>query len=348
MGKTIKMVSIIIPTYDEQNNLPTLYDRLVSVASDNPSYDFEFIFIDDCSSDETPSILQDKTNVDHRVKIIRFARNCGSHAAVAAGLQFCRGDAAIMLAADLQDPPEIIPRLLLEWGKGFKVVWGARDKREGECFLTLAISRTFYFLMNGFTDIRQPPTGADVFLIDRAVINAFKAAPEKNTSVTMLISWLGFSQTSIEYVKQARHAGSSKWTTTKKIKLFFDSLISFSYAPLRFMSLIGAISAFLGLLYSVDVFIDALGGIPVKGWASLMIVVLVIGGLQMSMLGMLGEYLWRTYDEARGRPRYVIEKNTLLDATSNCGEIQRTVDRSRNRAISEKDTSEKQEGDEKS
>jgi dolichol-phosphate mannosyltransferase len=221
-----------------------------------------------------------------------------------------------MLAADLQDPPEIIPQLLLEWEKGSKVVWGVRDKREGENLFTIACSRFFYFLMNRLTNVSQPPTGADVFLIDRQVIEAFKQSPEKNTSVYMLIAWLGYPQTYITYVKEARHAGVSKWTTSKRLKLFFDSLISFSYVPLRFMSLVGAISAFAGLLYSLVVFINALGGIPVQGWATLMIVVLLMGGFQMIMMGTLGEYLWRTYDETRGRPRYVIEKNTLLDDTS--------------------------------
>ena len=313
----VSTISIVFPTYNEQDNLFLLYKRLTSVTERLPKYHFEFIFVDDCSSDQTHSLLNKLRKMDNRVHHLRFARNCGSHAAVAAGLQFCRGDVAIMLAADLQDPPEIIPQLLLEWEKGSKVVWGVRDKREGENLFTIACSRFFYFLMNRLTNVSQPPSGADVFLIDRIAIEAFKNSPEKNTSVYMLIAWLGFPQTYVTYVKEARHAGTSKWTTSKKLKLFFDSLISFSYVPLRFMSLMGAISAFLGLLYSLVVFCNAIRGIPIQGWASLMIVVLFLGGFQMAMMGMLGEYLWRTYDETRGRPRYVIEKNTLLDNTSN-------------------------------
>ena len=305
------MISIILPTYNEQDNLSALYSRLVDLVTTMPEHTFQFIFVDDCSSDKTPDILQEIAKTDDRVKTIRFARNCGSHAAVAAGLQFCRGDVTIMIAADLQDPPEIIPQLLLEWEKGSKVVWGVRDKREGENFFTIACSRFFYFLMNRLTNVSQPPTGADVFLIDRQVIEAFKQSPEKNTSVYMLIAWLGYPQAYITYVKEARHAGVSKWTTSKRLKLFFDSLISFSYVPLRFMSLVGGISAFAGLLYSLVVFINALKGIPVQGWATLMIVVLLMGGFQMIMMGTLGEYLWRTYDETRGRPRYVIEKTPL-------------------------------------
>ena len=306
------MISIILPTYNEQDNLSLLHSRLVDLVTTMPQHTFEFIFVDDCSRDKTPDILHDIAITDDRVKTIRFARNCGSHAAVAAGLHFCRGDVAIMLAADLQDPPEIIPQLLLEWEKGSKVVWGVRDKREGENFFTIACSRFFYFLMNRLTDVSQPPTGADVFLIDRQVIEAFKQSPEKNTSVYMLIAWLGYSQTHITYVKEARHAGTSKWTTSKRLKLFFDSLISFSYVPLRLMSLIGFIIAFIGLIYGAEIFIEAIvKKTAVAGWTSLMIIMLIMGGMQMVMMGMLGEYLWRTYDETRGRQKYVIEKNTL-------------------------------------
>ena len=308
------MISLIFPTFNEQDNLPSLYMRLRNVSASMQEYDFEFIFVDDCSADETPNILDNLRKSDDRVKIIRFSRNCGSHAAVAAGLHFCKGDVAIMLAADIQDPPEIIPTLVEQWEKGYKTVWGVRKKREGESRFILTCSRAFYFLMNHLTDVHQPQTGSDIFLIDSSVIEAFKEAPEKNISVYMFIAWLGFSQTSIEYTKEARHAGISKWTVSKRLKLFFDSLISFSYMPLRFMGLMGAISAFFGLLYSLFVFFNAaFRGIPVQGWASLMIVVLFLGGFQMVMMGILGEYLWRTYDETRGRPRYIIEKNTLLD-----------------------------------
>jgi dolichol-phosphate mannosyltransferase len=311
------VISVILPTYNEEENLPLLYKSLSAVTEELGDHSFEFIFVDDCSSDRTPLILSELKALDPRVQIIRFARNCGSHAAVEAGLHYCRGDAAIVLATDLQDPPEIIPRLIEQWQKGFNTVWGVREKREGEGFITLACSRAYYFLMNRLTDVKQPPTGADVFLIDRAVIDALMSSPEKNSELFMRIAWLGFSQSSIVYVKEARHAGYSKWTFSKKFKAFFDSLIPFSFVPLRFMSLIGFVSASLGLVYGILVVINKLrGGVGFEGWSSLMVVVLLLGGFQMAMMGMLGEYLWRTYDEARGRPKYVIEKNTLLEDKS--------------------------------
>ena len=311
------LISVILPAYNEQENLPVLFKRLTDVSAGLSAFDFEFIFVDDCSSDATPDILTNLKQVDKRVQFIRFARNCGSHAAIEAGLHFCRGDAAILLAADLQDPPEIIPHLIEPWQNGFKIVWGVRQKREGESLVTLACSRVFYFLMNHLTDVVQPPTGADVVLIDRTVVEAVKKSPEKNADIFMLIAWQGFSQSSIVYVKEARHAGYSKWTFSKKIKLFFDSLIPFSYIPLRLMSLMGTIFASVGLVYGAYVLINAFrDDAHIPEWSSLMIVILLLGGFQMSMMGMLGEYLWRTYDETRKRPKYVIEKNTLVEDCS--------------------------------
>jgi dolichol-phosphate mannosyltransferase len=175
--------------------------------------------------------------------------------------------------------------------------------------------------MNFLTNVKQSPTGADVALIDRVVIEALKDCNEKNASNNMLVAWLGFPQTSIEYVKEKRYAGYSKWTFSKRIKLFIDSMISFSYLPLRAMSLMGIFFSTIGLLFSIRVFYNAIvKGSPVSGWPSLMIVTLFIGGFQMIMLGLLGEYLWRTYDETRARPKFVIEKNTLVDSELSCSQ----------------------------
>ena len=308
------LISVVLPAFNEEGNLPLLFKRLAAVAAQLPNHVFEFIFIDDCSSDSTPAILTQLKAEDSRIQIIRFARNCGSHAAVEAGIKYCRGDVAIVMATDLQDPPEIIPRLIEQWEKGYRVVWGDREKREGESFAVRACSRLYYFLMNLLTDVVYPSGGADVFLIDRIVIEALKETTEKNSEIFILIAWLGFSQTHINYVKEARYAGYSKWNFSKRLKLFFDSLISFSYIPLRLMSLIGSLLALTGLLYGIFVFVKRFQGIiDIEGFSSLMIVMLLIGGFQMCMMGILGEYLWRTYDETRKRPKYVIEKNTLAE-----------------------------------
>jgi len=305
------MISVVFPTYNEQDNLPILYRCLVEATSPMSDHDFEFIFVDDCSTDETPFVLNRLREEDNRVNLIRLARNAGSYAAISAGLSMCTGDAAVVLAADLQDPPEVIPRLIEEWKKGHKIVWAVRMERKGESIVTLAFSRAYYFLMNHLSDVKQPPTGADVFLIDRIAIEAFKESHEKNTSITMLISSLGFSQGFIEYIKEARYAGGSKWTFAKRIKLFLDSLISFSYIPLRFMSLVGLFVTIVGLLYAMFLVVNALLKNVLEAWSSLMAAVITLGGLQMLMMGILGEYLWRTYDEVRRRPRYIIEKSTI-------------------------------------
>lgn len=315
---TKPLISIILGTYEEESNLPLLYGRLCSTASKMPEYNFEFIFVDDGSKDKTPEILANLRETDSRVFIIRFARNFGSHAADAAGLHLCRGNVAIVIATDLQDPPEIIiPQTIEQWEKGSKVVWGLREKRKGEKFITLFFSRLYYLLMNRLTNIKQPPTGADVYLVDRIVIDAFNKSSEKHSSNLMFIAWLGFPQTSISYVKEARQAGRSKWTVSKRTKLVIDSLISFSFFPIRSIGFIGIICALLGAIYGIDVMINALfNNKAVEGWSSLMIVILIIGGIQLVILGFLGEYLWRTFDETRKRPFYVIEKNTLQDETS--------------------------------
>ncbi|MEC7641716.1 MAG: glycosyltransferase family 2 protein [Nitrospinota bacterium] len=196
--KSRPLISVVSPAYNEEINIAQMYERLAVVASQMPQYDFEFVFVDDCSTDRTPKIMSDLRDKDDRVMIIRFARNFGAHEAVTAGLNSCRGDGAVVMASDLQDPPEkLIPKMAEQWEKGFKVVWGVREKREGEGWVTLFLSRLFYFLTNLLTDVKQPSAGADVYFLDRIVIDAFNGTPEKNTSVIMLIAWLGFRQTSI-------------------------------------------------------------------------------------------------------------------------------------------------------
>ncbi|MDP8265981.1 MAG: glycosyltransferase family 2 protein [Candidatus Aceula meridiana] len=311
------MVSIIIPTFNEQDNLGIFYQRLKAVADNIRQREFEFIFVDDGSVDDTPNILQNLHSKDNRVKIIRFARNCGGHAALSAGLHFCAGDCAITLACDLQDPPELINPLLDQWATGSKVVWAVRSKREGESLSVRIFSKIYYGLINRFTNIKMPRLGADVFLADRVVLEAFKKMPEKHSSAYMAIAWLGFPQGSIDYVKESRQHGQSKWTLAKKIKLVIDSLLSFSDVFIRAMSIFGFLMALAGFVYALCiVFRYFFFGIPGQGWPSLIVAIFVLGGIQMMMLGLLGEYIWRTFDESRKRPQFVVEYTKGIDATS--------------------------------
>ncbi len=302
------MISVIFPVFNEQDNLQELYQRLSSAVEKVEGYDFEFIFVDDCSADKTPEILKDLHSKDQRVKIIRFARNCGGHAALMAGLYSCKGDCAIALAADLQDPPELIFDLIANWKEGAKIVWAARLKRQGESFSVKIFSKFYYTLINVLTNVQMPSLGVDVFLADRIAIESLKSMPEKHSSIYMALAWLGFPQATIEYVKEARANGASKWSLSKKIKLMIDSILSFSHVLIRSMSIFGFVTALVGFAYAAWIVGKALlYGFAVQGWSSLMVAILVVGGIQMMMLGVLGEYLWRTFDESRRRPRFVIE-----------------------------------------
>jgi polyisoprenyl-phosphate glycosyltransferase len=298
----------VIPAYNEAANLPALYDS-IQKAMRSLSLDWECIIVDDHSADATFSVLSALATQDSRVRGLRLARNQGSHLAITCGLHHAEGDCAVVLAADLQDPPELIPKLLESWQTGAQVVWAAREKREGEKTSTLAFARLFYFLMRHMVGIRDmPATGADFVLIDRRVIDAFKQFQESNISIMALVTWMGFRQVTILYTKKPRHQGRSGWTLAKKIKLVVDSVTSFSYFPIRLMSVIGLVVALLGFTYAAGVVILSFFGlVSVQGWSSLMVVVLVLGGVQMLMMGVLGEYLWRALDEARHRPQYLIE-----------------------------------------
>jgi len=301
------LLTVVTPAYNEAQNLPVLYDRLRAVL-EGLDLDWEWVIVDDHSADDTFAVIGDIAGRDPRVRGIRLARNFGAHAAVTCGLHYARGDCAVIMAADLQDPPEMLPELLAEWRAGAQVVWAVRARREGEKLSTRASARLFYLLMRhlvGFRDM--PATGADFFLLDRRVVDALRQFGERNISLIALVTWMGFRQATITYTKRARLYGRSGWSLGKKIKLAVDSITSFTYLPIRLMSCLGFVIALGGFLYAILVIVNALTGHPPPGWSSLMVVVLVIGGIQMLMMGVLGEYLWRAFDEARRRPRYLIE-----------------------------------------
>jgi glycosyltransferase involved in cell wall biosynthesis len=306
-------LSVVVAAYNEEGNLPVLFERLRALDWASLRLEAEFLFVDDHSRDRTPAVLSALAAADPRVKVLRFSKNFGSHKAFTAGLEHCTGDAAVILAADLQDPPETIPLLVEKWRQGAKVVWAARDVREGESTATKLLARLYYALMRKFADVQPPQKGADFLLLDRQVIDQLRAAPEKNTSLLALVQWMGFDQDQILYTKAARHSGRSNWTLRKKLKLAVDSFVSFSYAPVRLASAFGLLFAVSGFAYAAVIAVRAIAlGSPVQGWASMMCVLLIVSGVQLVMLGILGEYLWRTFDESRGRPRYIIEKRINL------------------------------------
>lgn len=298
-------ISIVIPTFNEEENIPLLYQRLKELSAGS-AYGFEFIFIDDGSSDGSYPLLKQLSEQDQRLRVIRFSRNFGSHAACLAGMQHAAGDACSFIAADLQDPPEVVLQLAEQWMKGYDVVMGVRD-RDGRG--SGILSKVYWKMVRRFALKDMPETGFDVFLIDRKVVDAVSSIGEKNTSVFALILWSGFNQALVTYKKMTRQRGVSKWTLGKKIKLFVDTFVSFSFFPIRMISLIGILIALAGFMYAaLVIFLRLFRAVPIEGWTSLMVVILVISGVQLIMIGVLGEYLWRNFDESRKRPSFIIRE----------------------------------------
>lgn len=302
------LLSIVTPAYDEEANLPLLYEQICEALSDS---DWEWLIVDDHSSDDTFAVAQSLALRDRRVKGLRLSRNVGTHVAVRCGMDHALGDAVVVMASDLQDPPNVIPSLLDPWREGIHVVWAVRDSRSGESVTTRGTSRLYHWMMRRIVGIDQTPAkGADFFLADRAVVDAVGEFKERHVSILTLITWLGFRQSRVSYDKKARLQGRSKWTLKKKLKLVVDSVLAFSYGPIRVISYFGIVIAFLGMLFAAYVFYNAIAGNPTEGWSSLMVVVLVLGGIQMIMIGVLGEYTWRAFDESRRRPTYTVEAST--------------------------------------
>lgn len=304
------LISVISPAFNEVDNLYPFYDQLVTVF-EQLEVNWEWIIVDDHSADDTFAIASILAKKDNRVRAYRFSRNYGSHMALRCGLENAKGDCVVGMAADLQDPPALIPTMLDQWKGGTQVVWAARENRAGQSRSTLFFSRLYYRIMRNIVGLKDMPSeGADFFLLDHKVVQAINNFSERNVSLFALISWMGFRQEVIMYDKQARLHGKSGWGFKKKLKMAVDSLTSFSYKPIRAMTITGFIISLLAFGYLVVVLINFLFGVALQGWTSLMVVILLVGGLQIMMIGILGEYIWRSLDESRRRPRYIIEAAT--------------------------------------
>jgi dolichol-phosphate mannosyltransferase len=308
------VLSLVTPAFCEAENLPHLYDEIARVL-DPLGISWEWLIVDDHSPDATYDAILRLSSRDPRVRGIRLARNHGSHKATRCGIANAAGESIAILAADLQDPPAILPVLLSTWNTGTDVVWAVRRGREGETRSTIAFARLYYWIMRNVAGMKQmPPTGADFVLFDRRVADALLSFREQNTNLYALIAWMGFTQGSIEYDKQPRLHGHSGWTLRKKLTLVVDSLTSFTFAPIRVMSCVGFVSTLLALIWAAVILRNVFYGHPVEGWSSVMLAILLFGGLQMIMLGVLGEYLWRALDESRGRPQHIVERQTFTAA----------------------------------
>ncbi len=308
----MKKISIIVPVYYNQDNLLPLYadlkEKVFDKLKENTNTEYELIMVDDGSKDNSYKVMQDLAKIDSNIKIIHLSRNYGEHAAILAGLSQCTGDCAVRKAADLQEPSEMILDMMKKYDEGYKVVLATRADRE-EPIMQKAFSNLYAFLMRKLALHNMPKGGFDSFLIDRQVIDFLVKMQESNTSLMSQILWAGFETATVPYVRKKREIGKSRWTLSKKIKLVYDSLISFSYFPIKMITNVGFLSFFVSvILLLIIIHRKFVGKIDVEGYTSLIMVMLMAFGIIMLSIGIIGEYLWRTYDAARNRPPYIIEK----------------------------------------
>jgi dolichol-phosphate mannosyltransferase len=320
----MKFFSVIVPCYNEEAVLPQMIKQL-SAVTEKWSTNYEIICVDDGSRDKTWEILKEQNQKDPRWRCLSFARNFGHQVAVSAGLYHATGDAAIIIDADLQDPPEQISRLIEKWREGFQVVYAVRTKRDDNV-LKQFFAWGFYRIMERLVPFNVPTDAGDFCLLDRRVVEVINALPERNRYLRGLRAWSGFKQIGIEFERHARAAGAPQYTFKKSLKLAMDGVFSFSTVPLRLATWFGfAVSAiaFLGVLFTFcqKIFAKqfaALGLAPGPGFPTLVISILFLGGVQLICLGILGEYIGRIYDEVKGRPHWIIQDSAGLDAKTIC------------------------------
>ena len=302
-------ISVVIPVYYNQDNLRPLYDDISKKLLCHNEYDWEIVMVNDGSKDESYTVMKELARKDERIRIYSLSRNFGSHAATLCGLSKCTGDCAVVKAADLQEPTEMILEMVDSWKKGNNVVLAVRkDRQEGKGQTFFA--NLYYWLVKKAALSDMPKGGFDVYLLDRKVINVLMQLDEKNSALTGQILWSGFKTDKIYYTRLQREIGKSRWTLKKKIRLVADTLFSFSTLPITFVSVIGTLSCIGAVIWAVVVFISKLRGlIDVNGWTTLFIFNLFSFGIIMLTLGILGGYLWRTFDASRNRPSYIIEED---------------------------------------
>ena len=303
-------ISIIIPMYYEEKVADECYKRVTNVLNSLNNYEYEIIFINDGSKDKTLEILENIAKENSKVKVISFARNFGHQAAVTAGLQYVTGDCALIMDADLQDPPELIPDMLKYWEQGYEVIYGKRKKRDGESAFKLLTAKMFYSMLNKLSDVDIPKDTGDFRLVDKKVVDVVNALPEHNKFLRGLFSWVGFNQYAYEYERKERFAGETKYPLKKMLKLALDGIISFSTKPLKIVGGVGILSiivSFAILVYSILSFIFNWNNLT-AGWTSIMCTVTFLGGIILLSLWMIAEYIGRIYDESKQRPQYIINK----------------------------------------
>ena len=306
----LSLLSVVAPVFNEEDNVRAFCERTTAALADLP---FEIVVVDDGSSDSTPALLEELAASDTRIRVITLSRNFGHQTALTAGLEHARGDAVVMIDADLQDPPELIPELVEWWRKGSDVVVAVREEREGETRFKLMTASWFYRLLGRVAQIEVEQNAGDYRLLSRRALDALLAMPERNRYIRGMTAWVGFTHTSVPYRRAPRHAGETKFSVLKMLRFSFDAVASFSYVPLQLATLLGfacAAIAFLGIPVAIGF---RIAGEFVPGIATVVIAVLLLGGIQLMAIGVIGEYLARVYDEVKRRPLYLVRSRLNFD-----------------------------------
>jgi dolichol-phosphate mannosyltransferase len=309
------LVSVVVPCFNEEESICDT-NRRIEAALEKAPVDFEIIYVDDGSSDSTPELLRQLQEGDEHIRVVRFSRNFGHQMAITAGLEHASGDAVVVIDADLQDPPEVILEFIQKWMDGYDVVYGVRAEREGETAFKLWTAKAFYRCIARLSDTRIPLDTGDFRLMDRRVANALLAMPERDRFVRGMVSWLGFSQVGVLYRREARTAGVTKFSFFKMLRFAMDGIFSFSVLPLRVATWTGFAASGIAILGIIVAVIERLFGVHglVKGWTSILIAVLFLGGVQLICMGIIGEYVGRIYGESKRRPLYVLRERIGFDA----------------------------------
>lgn len=305
----MKKITILIPAYNEEESLDHLYVRLGKLANDQKQYDFEFLFINDGSRDKTLEMIKGFAEIDKRISYVSFSRNFGKEVAMIAGFDHVTGDAAVIIDADLQDPPELIPKMIKLWEEGYDDVYAKRSSREGETWLKKKTSSMYYSLLQKMSSIPIQRDTGDFRLLDKRAIEAMKQFRESERNTKGMFSWIGFNKKEILYERDPRIAGQTKWSYPKLINLAVDGITSFTTAPLRISSVLGFVVSFIAFIYLVVLVLRTLFfGTDLGGYPSMMAVILFLGGVQLLSLGIIGEYVGRIFNETKNRPLYIVQE----------------------------------------
>jgi polyisoprenyl-phosphate glycosyltransferase len=305
------VLSVVVPLYNEAGNVAPLLERVGNVVERlRADFDYEVVLVNDGSTDGTAAAIRGEMERRPHIVLVNLSRNFGHQLAATAGIEIATGDAVVLMDGDLQDPPELIPAFLLKWREGYDVVYAVRRTRPGESRFKLLTARLFYRIIKRLTKIAIPLDAGDFRLMSRRVVDALRRSPERNRFLRGLVSWVGFNQTAIEYDRDVRHTGRTKYPLAKMIRFAMDGITSFSDIPLRFASYLGFTVSAAAFVYALIVIAFKLFSLKppayTPGWASTIVAVLFLGGVQLMSLGILGEYLGRVYDEVKGRPLYLI------------------------------------------